>query len=128
VDEFDLTEFPHMLVDHCVELLQVEAAGVLLSDQRGGIRMAAASSEKAELLAVFAADTAGGPCVDCVRSGAAVGSRDLRGDADRWPRYAAAAVTPAPTTAACPTWPPRSSTAPPTLPPSRHTTATDAAT
>lgn len=91
VDEFDLTEFLHMLVDRCVELLEVDAAGVLLSDQRGGIRMAAASSEKAELLAVFAADTDGGPCVECVRSGEAVLSRDLRGDVDRWPRYAAAA-------------------------------------
>ena len=26
-----------MLVDHCVDLLDVDAAGVLLSDQRGGI-------------------------------------------------------------------------------------------
>jgi transcriptional regulator with GAF, ATPase, and Fis domain len=92
VADFDLTEFLHLLVDHCVDLLQVDAAGVLLSDQRGGIRMAAASSEKAELLAVFAADTHGGPCVECVQTGQAVVSSDLTADADRWPRYAAAAA------------------------------------
>lgn len=91
VDDFDLTEFLHMLVDHCVELLDVDAAGVLLSDQRGGIRMAAASSEKSELLEVFAAETDGGPCVECVRTGDAVVSADLTADAGRWPRYAAAA-------------------------------------
>jgi transcriptional regulator with GAF, ATPase, and Fis domain len=91
VDDFDLTEFLHVLVDHCVDLLDVDAAGVLLSDQRGGIRMAAASSEKAELLAVFAADTEGGPCVDCVRTGHVVVSTDLTTDTGRWPRYAAAA-------------------------------------
>jgi transcriptional regulator with GAF, ATPase, and Fis domain len=91
VDDFDLTEFLHILVDHCVDLLEVDAAGVLLSDQRGGIRMAAASSEKAELLEVFAAETDGGPCVECVRSGDVVVSTDLVADADRWPRYAAAA-------------------------------------
>src|ERR1041384_337522 len=66
VDEFDLTDFLHMLVEHCVDLLDVAAAGVLLADQRGGVRMAAASSERAGLLEVFAAETDGGPGVDCV--------------------------------------------------------------
>jgi transcriptional regulator with GAF, ATPase, and Fis domain len=91
VDDFDLAEFLHMLVDHCVDLLDVDAAGVLLSDQRGGIRMAAASSEKSKLLEVFAAETDGGPCVECVRTGQIVISADLTADAGRWPRYAAAA-------------------------------------
>ncbi|MFC4857793.1 GAF and ANTAR domain-containing protein [Actinophytocola glycyrrhizae] len=91
VDEFDLTEFLHLLADHCVDLLDVDAAGVLLVDQRGGVRMAAASSEKAELLELFAVDTDGGPCVECVRTGKAVFSADLAADANRWPRYAAAA-------------------------------------
>jgi transcriptional regulator with GAF, ATPase, and Fis domain len=91
VDDFDLTEFLHTLVDHCVDLLEVDGAGVLLSDQRGGVRMAAASSERSELLAVFAADTDGGPCVECVRTGEAVVSTDLTADTQRWPRYAAAA-------------------------------------
>lgn len=91
IDEFDLADFLHMLVDHCVDLLEVDAAGVLLADQRGGVRMAAASSEKAELLEVFAADTDGGPCVECVLTGHPVSSNDLAAETDRWPRYAAAA-------------------------------------
>jgi len=91
VDDFDLTDFLHMLVDHCVDLLGVGAAGVLLGDQRGGVRMAAASSERAELLEVFAAETDGGPCVECLRTGLPVISTDLAADAERWPRYAEAA-------------------------------------
>src|SRR6266498_6162031 len=91
VDEFDLTDFLHMLVDHCVDLLGVTAAGVMLGDQRGGVRMEAASSERAELLEVFAAETDGGPCVECIRTGAPVSSIDLVADAGRWPRYVAAA-------------------------------------
>jgi transcriptional regulator with GAF, ATPase, and Fis domain len=91
IDEFDLAEFLHMLVEQCVDLLEVDAAGVLLDDQRGGIRMAAASSEKAELLEVFAADTQGGPCVESVRTGQPVFSTDLAAEAERWPRFAAAA-------------------------------------
>jgi transcriptional regulator with GAF, ATPase, and Fis domain len=91
VDDFDLTDFMHMLVEHCVDLLEVGAAGVLLADQRGGVRMAAASSEQAELLEVFAAETAGGPCVDCIRTGVPVRSTNLAADARRWPQYVSAA-------------------------------------
>jgi transcriptional regulator with GAF, ATPase, and Fis domain len=91
VDDFDLTDFLHMLVDHSVDLLGVAAAGVLLGDQRGGVRMAAASSERAELLEVFAAETDGGPCIECLRTGVQVSSIDLASDAERWPRYVAAA-------------------------------------
>ena len=91
IDEFDLAEFLHLLVDHCVDLLDVDAAGVLLGDQRGGVRMAAASSEKAELLELFAVDTKGGPCIECVRTGQAVSSADLAAETSRWPRYAVAA-------------------------------------
>jgi GAF domain-containing protein len=91
VDEFDLSEFLHMLVERCVDLLDIGAAGVQLADQEDVVRMAAASSEKAELLELFAADTQVGPCVDCVRTGRPVISTDLAADADRWPRFAAAA-------------------------------------
>lgn len=91
VDEFDLAEFLHMLVDQCVDLLDVAAAAVVLSDQRGGVRMAAASSEKAELLEVFATDTHDGPCIECVTSGQQVTSANLAAEPGRWPRFAAAA-------------------------------------
>jgi transcriptional regulator with GAF, ATPase, and Fis domain len=91
VDDFDLAEFLHMLADRCTDLLEVDAAGVLLVDQRGGMRMAAASSEKAELLELFAVESEGGPCVECVKTGEPVSSAALTADTGRWPRYVAAA-------------------------------------
>ncbi|WP_328603448.1 GAF and ANTAR domain-containing protein [Amycolatopsis sp. NBC_00345] len=91
VDDFDVLEFLHMLCDQCVALLEVSAAGVILLDERGGLRMAAASSERAEVLEMFAVQTDDGPCIDCVRSGTPVASADLTADTARWPRFAAAA-------------------------------------
>jgi transcriptional regulator with GAF, ATPase, and Fis domain len=91
VDEFDALEFLHMLCDQCVELLEVSAAGVILTDEHGGLRTAAASSERAEVLEVFAVQAEDGPCIDCVRSGIPIASADLSADAARWPRFAAAA-------------------------------------
>jgi transcriptional regulator with GAF, ATPase, and Fis domain len=91
VDEFDMLEFLNSLVERCVELLDVTAAGVVLSDQKGGLAMAAASSEQARLVELFAVQADDGPCLDCVRSGRPVSSTDLTGEVTRWPRFAPAA-------------------------------------
>jgi GAF domain-containing protein len=91
VDDFDVLDFLSMLVERCVELLDVAAAGVVLSDQKGGLRMAAASSEQARLVELFAVQTDDGPCPECVRTGAPVSSADLAGEDARWPRFAPAA-------------------------------------
>jgi transcriptional regulator with GAF, ATPase, and Fis domain len=92
VDDFDVLEFLSMLVERCVELLDVTAAGVVLSDQRGGLRMAAASSEQARLVELFAIQADDGPCPECVRTGRPVSSADLTTEDARWPRFAPAAL------------------------------------
>jgi hypothetical protein len=91
VDDFDVLDFLSMLVERCVELLDVAAAGVVLSDQKGGLRMAAASSEQARLVELFAIQADDGPCPDCVRTGQPVSSADLATEDARWPRFAPAA-------------------------------------
>jgi transcriptional regulator with GAF, ATPase, and Fis domain len=91
VDDFDVLEFLSVLVERCVELLDVTAAGVVLSDQRGGLRMAAASSEQARLVELFAIQADDGPCPECVRTGRPVSSADLTVEDARWPRFAPAA-------------------------------------
>ncbi|WP_158891544.1 GAF and ANTAR domain-containing protein [Amycolatopsis anabasis] len=91
VDDFDILDFLSMLAERCVDLLEVAAAGVILVDQRGGLRVASASSERAELLELFAVQTKDGPCIDCVREGRPVASPDLSAEDSRWPGFAAAA-------------------------------------
>src|SRR2546423_3844787 len=91
VDDFDVLEFLSMLVERCVELLDVAAAGVVLSDQKGGLRMAAASSEQARVVELFAIQADDGPCPDCVRTGHPVSSANLAAEVTRWPRFAPAA-------------------------------------
>lgn len=93
VADFDVLEFLGLLAERAVELLDVDAAGVILSDQRGGWRPTAGSSEHAELVEMFAAQTRQGPCLDCVRTGDVVASADLAAEAARWPQFAPAAVT-----------------------------------
>lgn len=88
VDDFDIVDFLGLLAERAGELLGIAAAGVILSDQRGGWRSIAASSERAELVELFAAQTDEGPCLDSVRTAEAVTSDDLARDRQRWPEFA----------------------------------------
>ena len=92
VDDFDVIDFLHMLTDRSVRLLSVSAAGVVLADPRGELRVAAASSEAAGLIELFQIQNDQGPCLDCFRSGQPVTAADLAGPDQRWPRFAAAAT------------------------------------
>src|SRR5271163_4421982 len=88
---FDVIDFLHVLTDRSVQLLDVSAAGLLLADPRGELRVVAASSEAARLLELFQLQADQGPCLDCFRSGQPVTSADLTAD-QSWPRFAAAAA------------------------------------
>jgi len=90
VADFDIIDFLHVLTSRSVELLDVSAAGLLLADPRGELRVVAASSEAARLLELFQLQSDQGPCLDCFRSGHPVAVTDLGAD-QRWPRFAAAA-------------------------------------
>jgi hypothetical protein len=89
---FDVIDFLHVLTDRSVQLLDVSAAGLLLADPRGELRVVAASSEAARLLELFQIQSDQGPCLECFRSGQPVQVADLAAMAQRWPRFAPAAV------------------------------------
>jgi transcriptional regulator with GAF, ATPase, and Fis domain len=91
IADFDVIEFLHMLTDRSVQLLSASAAGVVLADPRGELRVAAASSEAAGLVELFQIQNDQGPCLDCFRTGQPVTAADLAGPAQPWPRFAAAA-------------------------------------
>ena len=92
VADFDIIDFLHMLTDRSVALLAASAAGVVLADPRGELRLAAASSEEAGLLELFQLQNDQGPCLECFRTGQPVTASDLTGPAQRWPRFAEAAA------------------------------------
>jgi transcriptional regulator with GAF, ATPase, and Fis domain len=88
---FDVIDFLHVLTDRSVQLLDVSAAGLLLADPRGELRVVAASSEAARLLELFQLQNDQGPCLDCFRTGRPVQAVDLAVAEVRWARFAPAA-------------------------------------
>jgi GAF domain-containing protein len=87
VADFDVIDFLHLLTTRCTELLDVSAAGVMLADAAGDLRVLAASSDQVRLLELFQLQNDQGPCLDCFRSGRRVNVSELSSAAPRWPRF-----------------------------------------
>jgi hypothetical protein len=88
VDDFDVIEFLHTMAGRCVQLLDVDAAGLMLADQRGQLHASASSTESARLLELFELQADAGPCMEAFRTGKQVVNVDLKASRDRWPRFA----------------------------------------
>jgi len=92
VDDFDVVEFLHDLVERCVVLLDCTEAGLLLVDAAGVLRVMASSSERAEALELLQSQHDEGPCFECYHRGVVVRSENLDADRGRWPAFAPTAV------------------------------------
>jgi GAF domain-containing protein len=92
VADFDVVDLMQHLVDESVALFGASQAGLLLSDQRGGTRVVAASSENMRLLELFQVRSGSGPCLDCLHTGRPVLVPDIGAVATRWPEFARAAA------------------------------------
>jgi transcriptional regulator with GAF, ATPase, and Fis domain len=91
VDDFDVIEFLHTVAGHCVKLLAVDAAGLMLADRHGQLHATAASAESARLLELFELQADAGPCLDAFRAARPVVNADLQANQERWPQFAEAA-------------------------------------
>ena len=92
VADFDVVELLTLLTDRCVELLGVDAAGLMLVAPEGDLRVMASSSEAMRLLELFELQAKEGPCLDCFTTGKPVGNSDIGALGSKWPRFAAEAT------------------------------------
>lgn len=92
VAPFDVVDFLHTLVDRCVELLAADAAGLMLADQRGQLRVVASTAESARVVEIFELQNFEGPCLDCYHSGQQVVNLDAEQMRARWPKFSAEAA------------------------------------
>lgn len=87
VAEFDLAEFLQLVTTRTQQAVGVEAVGLLLADNHGGLNVVAASNEQARVLELFQLQNAEGPCLECYETGRTVSCPELRAEAGRWPRF-----------------------------------------
>jgi GAF domain-containing protein len=93
VADYDVVELLEGLVRSCVDLLDVDQGGILLTDQRGHLQLVAASSEGARLVELLQLQSEEGPCLECVTTGTPVTAPDLSTQQERWPTFSPAAMS-----------------------------------
>lgn len=86
IDNFDVIEVLTTLTARSVDLLDAGAAGVLLADSDGNLRVIGASTEQIQLLELFQIQNEEGPSLDCFQSGEVVRHPDLK-TPSRWPLF-----------------------------------------
>jgi GAF domain-containing protein len=87
-DDFDVADMLYTLTTACVDLLDVDAAGMLLIDEEGQLVPVAATHDGSENLGKLQVMVREGPCLEAVRTIEPVHSADLDDDAGRWPEFA----------------------------------------
>ncbi|MFI6096519.1 GAF and ANTAR domain-containing protein [Lentzea sp. NPDC051213] len=87
VADFDVIDFLHTLAARSVQLLDADAAGIMLADQQGGLHVMAASTEEARLLELCELQNNEGPCLDCFRTGLPVACYDPAAMRVTWPTF-----------------------------------------
>jgi GAF domain-containing protein len=92
VSDFDVAELMLQVADACLELLQVDAAGLMLLDANGDLRLVASAPDVLHDLEVFELQSDEGPSLDTIRTGRAVTNVDVHQASDRWPRFSAEAL------------------------------------
>jgi transcriptional regulator with GAF, ATPase, and Fis domain len=87
VADYDVVDFLHGLAEKCVAVLDVDEAGVMLTDTTKTLRYIASSSEQMRLVELLELQHEEGPCLDAYRDGR-VSISTRAADADRlWPIF-----------------------------------------
>ncbi|MER6212395.1 GAF domain-containing protein [Streptomyces sp. NPDC001642] len=83
--EFDPLSLFHRLVHSCQDLLDVDAAAVMIADARGDLKTMATTDEDAAFAELLQMQSGRGPCMDSYRTAAAVSVPDMAAEYERWP-------------------------------------------
>ncbi len=86
--DFDAAGLLYGLALASTELLDIDAAGVLLLDEQGQLITVAATDNSTDHLEHLQAATHRGPCLESIRDGRGVSVLDLDHDQERWPEFA----------------------------------------
>ncbi len=92
VDDYDVVEVLDGLMGTCLDVLEVDEAGLMLNDAQGNLQRVASSSDEARLLELLQVQTREGPCFEAAQSGVSIVVPDIDLSRDRWPTFAEQAI------------------------------------
>lgn len=87
----DFSSLAHLLSTNCVSALDARAAGVMIKDQSGGLRVVGASDEDTRCLELFEIQSHEGPCYQSAVTGQVVSQSDVAQNTS-WPAFRSEAL------------------------------------
>lgn len=87
VADFDVVDLHTLVAERCVEIFDVDAAGLMVANANGDLRVMAASDDGTKALELFELQAREGPCFECYRSGEPIVNQDLQAQSELWPRF-----------------------------------------
>lgn len=90
--EYDMVDLLHTLLDECVELLFLDAGGLMIANSFGHLELLASTSELADLVEVMQLAAGAGPCIECFSTGASVAVSNIGDTKTRWPEFSSVAL------------------------------------
>ncbi|GAA1941519.1 GAF and ANTAR domain-containing protein [Nocardioides hwasunensis] len=91
-DDGTLSSSLKLVVEACVDLFDVDGAGILIADEQDVLSYAAASAGPGRLLERMESEAGEGPCTESFWQAKVITSRDVTTETVRWPRLAEAMV------------------------------------
>lgn len=85
---YDVVELLQRLVESCADLLDVDAAGLLLADANGALELVASTSEENRVVEAMQVAAQAGPCIRCFETSSVVSVPDIAAEPDEWPDFA----------------------------------------
>jgi len=92
VDGYDVVELLQTLVETCTEVLDVDAAGIMLANDDQELEVVASTSETSRLIEVLQLDAEAGPCMTSFATGRAVACPDIAEAPPEWHAFRAGAL------------------------------------
>lgn len=90
--EYDVVDLLHTLMGECLELVDVQAGGLVLANGHGQLELVASTSERADFVEVMQLNAGAGPCVQCFNEGRVISIADVSETEADWSEFRAAAI------------------------------------
>jgi GAF domain-containing protein len=87
IDDYDIVDLLHTLVEECTDIFDIQAGGLMLADSDGQLQLVASTSEAADLVEIMQLNAGQGPCVECFETGHPVAIADIANSGERWPDF-----------------------------------------
>lgn len=92
VEDYDVIDLLHTLMEECIGIMDTQAGGLLLADRTGILELVASTSESADIVEVMQLAAGAGPRIESFTAGTTINIADVADTAARWPDFSAAAL------------------------------------